>query len=409
MSIRHTIHLYLFFTAVAAVMTGFLLSRSLLSSGLILMIANGFLQPDWKERVKTFFENHFAAGISALFLLPLISGLWSEDTGEWINRCRIQLPLLLLPFSMVIQKGVEKKHFVLLSVFWIVLLFAGSAWSIAQYISDVNLFHSLYHRSKVIPVPADDDHIRFSIAIIIAILLWLKIIEWKYFQLAVIKITGSAIILWLVVFLHITGVKTGLLGFYMIVLPVLFLQLWAAGKKTIVFLLVLAGFSMPFIAYKAFPTFRARAQYVVMDWQHWSKENYTGNFSDGNRILTMRAGLDIVKNNFLTGVGYGDIKKRVSSWFDKNAPHIPVTERYLPLNQWLTTGSATGIAGMLLFSAVILLPFFSRQWLQNKHAASFICYMSIIFMYECTIEDQFGVFIFSFFSMWWNTCNRLKD
>ncbi len=409
MNIRTSIHLFLFIIAVAAVMTGFLLSRGVLSAGIILLIVNGFLQPGFRERLQVFRSNYFVAGITVLFFLPLISGLWSSDTAEWLNRCRIQLPLLFLPFSMVMQKGFEKKHFVLLSVCWMLLLFVGSAWSISQYLQKTDLFHTLYHRSKVIPVPADDDHIRFSIAILIAIMLWLKIIEWNYFQSVAVKISGSLIALWLVLFLHITGVKTGLLGFYFIIVPLLLLQLWAAGKKMIVLMLLLVYVVMPFAAYKILPTFKARIEYIRMDYEQWSKQNFTGNFSDANRILSIRAGLTIVRNHFFTGVGYGDVKGEVNTWFSEHAPLVPVPERFLPLNQFLMTGSATGVAGMIVFCIVLLLPFFSKYWRQNKQAMAFVCLMSIIFIYECTIEDQFGVFIFSFFCMWWNISNRLKN
>lgn len=405
---RSDIHLYFFFTGVVLVMTGFLLSRALLSAGTFFLIANGLLQNDLKERKVIFLQNKFLIGISSLFLFPFLSGLWSNNLHEWLNVLLTKLPLLLLPFALVLQKGFGRKQFVFFSMLWIGLLFAGSAWSIAQYLQQKNIIDHLYKFSKVIPTPAANDHIRFSMAIIIAFLLWLKLEEWKAVTSRLLVWVVRIIMTWFVLFLYILGAKTGLLGLYLIVFPVITWQLYQSGKKEIAVACMVVALILPAVAYHLLPTFKERVHYVLYDREKWKEGNVSGDYSDGNRLLSIKSGWYVFQKNWLTGVGYGDIKTETGKWYNEHAPAVPSSERFLPLNQWITSGSGGGIAAVLLFSIVIMLPFFSEQWRKNKQAIFFVIFMNFVFLYECTLDDQFGVFLFGFFTLYWHLSNRFK-
>lgn len=398
---RNKAHLWLFFAGLCLVMVGFLLSRAVLSIGTIVLISNGLLQNDYKERWQKLTGNHFFLLICLLFIVPFISGLWSANTADWAARCIDKLPLLLLPPALIMQKGFEKKQYVFFSVLWILLMLAGTCWSMVQYLTQVQFYHQQYHFSKVIPTPASNDHIRFSIAIVTAILLWMKMEEWKAVSSKTINWFMRAIVCWFIIYLHILGSKTGLLGVYLIILPVFIWYLFKLKKATITVTIAAIALLLPFAAYKLLPTFKTRVWYVLYDKDNWMAGNFNGKFSDGNRILSMRAGADITQKNLLYGVGYGDIKDEVNQWFNIHAPVVALPDRYLPLNQWLAAGSGTGIAGILLFTLTVLLPLFLKQWRLNKPAFAFLVFMNLVFLYECTVEDQFGVFLFCFFVMWW--------
>lgn len=385
---------------------GFLLSRALLSIGMFVVIANGFLQNDFKERLTVFAANKFLLGISCLFLFPFLSGLWSSDLVTWQAAMQDKLPLLLLPLAMLMQKGLERKHIVVFSVCWMSVMLAGSIWSAAHYIGNGPAYEALYRFSKVLPTPADNDHIRFSMAIIIALLLWLQLEEWKAIGSAVWLWVFRGIACWLVVYLHMLGAKTGLLGVYVIVLPLLMWKLVEAKLKPLAVAVLFGACCLPVVAYYSFPTFRTRVQYVLFEQQNWESNNFAGGFSDQNRLLSIKSGWHVFKQNWLAGVGYGDIRSETAKWYATEAPAVPLSEQFLPLNQWITSGSGAGVGAVILFTIVILLPFFQKEWRQNKQALFFLLFMNIIFLYETTIDDQFGVFLFTFFILIWNLTNR---
>lgn len=215
---RSTIHMYLFCLGVLLMVIGFLCSRLLLSTGMIAVIANGFAQGDLRERLGRFSTDKLSMGISSLFLLPFLSGLWSSDKQTWAVLMLDKLPLLLLPFALVQQKGIGPKQLNRFKLLWIVAMFAGSVWSTLQYLFAFRYFNHAYQFSQVIPTPVAGDHIRFSMGIIIALLFYLQLYERKDQQGKAYSLL-SAIALWLVFYLHLLGAKTGLVGLYAVVLP----------------------------------------------------------------------------------------------------------------------------------------------------------------------------------------------
>lgn len=403
---RSTIHFYLFCTGILFMMVGFLTSRAMLSIGMIVVIANGFLQGDWKERFTIFRSDLILPGITCLFIFPFISGLWSSDLSAWLEMMQDMLPLLLLPFAMALQKGFERKHFLLFVLSWTVLLLIGSVWSAVHYLSDQENYDALYRLSKTIPTPPENDHIRFSMAIVIALLMWLKLEEWKSYLSELMKWSFRIVAVWFVIYLHILGAKTGLMGLYIVVLPLFIWQLYHANKKQLAITALLALLCLPLVAYYSIPTFRIRLQYVIFEQSNWQQEKFAGNFSDVNRLSSIKSGWAVFKNNWLTGVGYGDIREETSKWYAANAPEILSSQQFLPLNQWMFSGSGAGIAAVFLFTVIALLPFFMKQWQQNKQALAFVLFMDLVFLYESTINDQFGVFLFCFFILYWNLSIR---
>lgn len=403
---RSTIHFYVFCTGILFMMVGFLLSRAVLSIGMITVIANGFMQGDFKERVGVFKKNYLLTGITCLFVFPFISGLWSNDQAAWQELMVDMLPLFLLPFAMAIQKGFERKHFHFFALVWSSLLLVGSLWSAAQYFFDQENYEALYRLSKTLPTPAENDHIRFSMAIVIALLIWLKLEEWKSSSSLIIKWSCRIAAAWFVIYLHLLGAKTGLMGLYIVVLPLFIWQLYLTEKKQITTAALAAVLCLPVAAYYSIPTFRIRLQYVMFEQHNWQQEKFAGNFSDVNRLASIRSGWAVFKNNWLAGVGYGDIHEETAKWYAANVPEIHLAQRFLPLNQWMLSGSGAGIAAVLLFTVVVLLPFFSKHWQQNKQALAFVLFMDLVFFYEATINDQFGVFLFCFFILYWNLSIR---
>lgn len=387
-------------------MVGFVLSRAMLSIGMITVIANGFLQGDFKERVGVFKKDYLLPGITCLFLLPFISGLWSNDQSAWLEMMQDMLPLFLLPFAMTIQKGFERKHFLYFALLWISLLFVGSLWSAAHYLSDQENYQALYRISKTLPTPAENDHIRFSMAIVIVLLICLKLEEWKSYSSQIVKWACRIAAAWFVIYLHVLGAKTGLMGLYIVVLPLFIWQLYQIGRKQMAKAALAAVLCLPVVAYYSIPTFRIRLQYVLFERENWQQEKFAGAFSDVNRLASIKSGWRVFQNNWLKGVGYGDIKEEAAKWYAANAPEIPSSQQFLPLNQWMLSGSGAGIAAVLLFTVVVLLPFFSRYWQQNKQALAFVLFMDLVFLYESTINDQFGVFLFCFFILYWNLSIR---
>lgn len=153
------------------------------------------------------------------------------------------------------------------------------------------------------------------------------------------------------------------------------------------------------IAWFLFPTFQNRIKYNVYDLTNVRQQKYLHGSNDGNRILSLKAGWTILKRHPF-GVG-ADIIDETYQWYDNNASGLLEKERLFPASEPLMYGGFLGWSGVLLFFLAMLLPFFEK--IRTKVFFWFSLNIVICFslLFDIGLENQFGVFIYCFFLLWW--------
>ena len=136
---------------------------------------NCFDIKNWKiRRVPTWIFKIPLAYVAVIvpFLLVLISGFWSENHGYWLERLRIKLPFIVLPFAFANMRPLsdENRDFAALNStrqFLTILYVFLIAFSVA---CGVHLTYYATHFEAVnnglgqgIPIPTMRQHIAFTV------------------------------------------------------------------------------------------------------------------------------------------------------------------------------------------------------------------------------------------------------
>lgn len=122
--------------------------------------------------------------------------------------------------------------------------------------------------------------------------------------------------------------------------------------------------------------------------------------NDAVRVISLKAGWGLIKENPAKGVGYGDILKETRNWYDSHYLLMIERDKIYPSSEWLMYGAGCGIAGLILFTLAMFIPFFVRTgnrllwWLLNGTVL-------FSFLFDIGLEVQFGVFVYSFIVLWW--------
>jgi hypothetical protein len=391
---------HIIFILMIIMMAALFFSRAVLSAGIIAFAAISLIHPDFKKQIRHFFASPQLWGMSLLFFLPLLSGLWSEDKKEWLEMIQVKLPLLFLPLAFAGPIHFSKKQWEWMACVFIFLVTVGSIWSMFHYISNTSAVNEGYLRAKTIVTPLENDHVRFSWLISVTVLLsgWLCFQKQKergtvFWILALL--TG-----WLIIFLHILAARTGLISFYImltgITLRVIFKK--AKWKYSAALLIILIAF--PFIAYRTLPTFHNRVKYFLYDFEYFKKSNYLPGANDAVRVISLKAGWNVMKKEPVSGVGFGDVLSETKKWYDENFPKMLEKDKIYPSGEWIMYGAGCGWPGILLFSFVMIIPFWIKSgnrllWILLNVTAAFS------FIFDIGLEVQFGVFIYSFIILWW--------
>ena len=398
--LQHSWRSPIIFTLIVCMIASLFFSRAALSISMLTFVAVSFLHSGIKKQLFQFFSSPLLWGMSLLFFLPLLSGLWSEDQKQWSDIIRIKLPLLFLPLAFAGPFELSKKQREWLGYIFLILIFAGTCWSMFHYLSNVTEVNQNYLRAKSIVTPLESDHVRFSWLVSIGVLMagWMVVEKRKENKLIAYSLV--LVTIWLIVFLHILAVRTGLFSFYIMLAG---LAVWLISKKlkwqfglALMILLII----LPLIAYQTIPTFHNRVQYFLYDKGFFEKAHYLPGSTDAVRVISLKAGWSVMNENPLTGVGFGDVLSKTNGWYGNNYPEMIEADKIKPSSEWLMYSAGCGWPGILIFSFVMITPFFIRiknkllWWLLNATAA-------FSFLFDIGLEVQFGVFIYSFVILWW--------
>jgi len=396
------------FLLLVLMMGSLFFSRAILSISMISFVTLSFFHSSFKEHIRQFFASPLLWGMSLLFFFPLVSGLWSGDKKAWLEIVQIKLPLLFLPLAFAAAFKLSGKQWAGLAYLFIAFVTAGTIWSMFHYAADTATINESYLRAKSLVTPLENDHVRFSWLISVAVLLCGKLIYVKRNCERKIAVALSVVLLWLVVFLHILAARTGLFSFYIIMGVVaawlIYKKLrWYYGIALLVTLLAL-----PFIAYRVLPTFHNRVQYFNYDLGFFKETHYLPGANDAVRVISLKAGYGVMKKSPVSGVGFGDIFTATKEWYGVHYTQMKEADKIYPSSEWLIYGAGCGIQGLLAFTLVMLIPFLMRT-----HTALAWRILNLIapcsFLFDIGLEVQFGVFIYSFVVLcWWKWMNDKK-
>ena len=133
-----------------------------------------------------------------------------------------------------------------------------------------------------------------------------------------------------------------------------------------------------------------------LKYQLQNKEDPNGH-SLLQRLEFWRAAISIVKNNWLIGVGNGDVQIDFNKEYSLNDTKLKPENRLRAHNYYLTNIITFGIIGLIIFCTFIIV--FIRFQLKNKNILGllFISIFCVTALIEDTIETQLGATIFAFF------------
>lgn len=339
-------------------------------------------------------KNKAWLAISVPFLLVLVSWPWSGDLGYTLERLRIKLPFLVLPFAFAAMPPLRKREVCTILYFLLVVMSVISAYVLVNFAANFEAEMANLGRGGHLTTPSN--HIRFSLMLALAILgggaLWTEGFHFAE-QKKERNIIGG-LTLFLFAFLHVLSVRSGLVSLYIALLAI---GAWFVLVKKR-YLYGLAGMAgvvlLPIAAYFAVPSFQLKVDYARWDYLQF-KQGLGADYPDSERFASMQVGLQIGQEHLLLGCGAGDLKQAVKRRYE--AGHAGSYRYIMPHNQLVTVFAGTGLVGLALFLTGFFFPlFYQKNWRSPLFLALHAVVFSSFFV-ENTIENNFGVSLYLFF------------
>ena len=377
------------------IFVGLIYSFALISIGVLLLSIEGLRSCLKDKRIKA--NRVLLFSVMTIFIIFLLSGINSNNLGEYINKVRIKIPYLVLPIAFLYIKPISKTNFRFLLHFFFWLMVFSSSKCLIDYFGNMDSVNDSYLYAKTLLTPIS--HIRFSIMAAIAVFTGVYLYRHNYFLfLPLEKFLIAVCTVFLFIFLHILAVRSGLGAIY---IGGIFMAFYLMLKKRafgIALVLILAFVSLPFIAYKFVPSFKNKVDYVRWDLTQYKYGKKVGANSDYKRLISWEIGAEIAKENLWFGIGIGDLKEEVYHKYKLHRPEIEHLNQIMPHNQFLYVFAGIGIFGFIVFTISVLMPLFYQMLIfKDWYFAAFNLSIIGSFFVENTIEGQIGTTLYIIF------------
>ena len=212
--------------------------------------------------------------------------------------------------------------------------------------------------------------------------------------------TGLAIlILYFLVLIFLLGSKSGLIVTIAIALLVVMFEVFERKRPVAGILVLLLTALIFYGGIRLFSYTATRVNLSLGDIESSEGKGVQSDNSIGTRLEIWEDSWQIIRENWLIGVGTGDVKDVLLDKYRQDHFLIGFTERRNAHEQYLQTFIALGIAGFLTLFAMILLP----AWFALKEKyylyLVFLVIFAINIMVESMLENQAGVIFYAFFNI----------
>jgi hypothetical protein len=226
---RPSVHQWLFFTGLALTAASMPNSVWVMSVSQFILAGNWLLEGRYRDKILRFWNNKAAVAFTMIYVLHLLSLLWSQYPGTEMSNLRIKVPLLT--FTFIIASSAPS--FDMLKTKLILLIFATSVLvtTFIGYVLFLNGDHSNFR-----DLSPFISHIRFGLMIVLSIFLFPWLIlqpgTWKKGMYGKILIICSGMaVLWLIYFLTMMQTLSAIASLAGVVLYLSFYFLLRAPNK----------------------------------------------------------------------------------------------------------------------------------------------------------------------------------
>ncbi len=379
--------------------------------GIIILGLVWIAEGRWSEKWHNFTQNKIILLTAGFFLFHLMGLLYTQNLNKGFNIVLDYVPLLVFALVLCTIPPLDKRHIqtiiavFVFSCFLATLLCLGNA--IRIHFSPEALAYTQYDYwfYDLLTRPIQLNSIYFSLYLGFCVFaIGYYLFEYHY-KLTLLK--KAVLILWIVYFLGImllltsrtTLITTFFLGAINYVLFVI------QKKKTLHFLLPVVlcpVFALVFILNSSFLSDRflditnLNIEAVAKDQQQRQSVHLPWTSSSAIRIAIWKSSVEIMEDNFFTGVGTGDTQDELVKMYNKNNYIFDKEYRHHNAhNQFIQTMLTIGVVGLLLLLGIFMVSFW-QAWQQRSYFyMTFLVYIALNCLTESLLQRQKGIVFFS--------------
>jgi O-antigen ligase len=371
----------------AAFLAGIFLPHAIGSILLALFLVLVAGAANWKTDIKSFLKTRFFVIQACLWLLYLISILWSDDKMKGLEEAFSKIPFLLVPLILAGKEQIiAAKASAWTGILWLasILINLACLTNVFLHAENENLSSLLVYEG--LAAFSGLQPIYLSLFCILGAIGWYNYAASKAFKPAVILLIPA--FLYLMVMMLSSRMES--IVFIGLILVVMWIRMPRHSIITQGIIPGLALLGISFLVVTVNPTNRTRFKESVDFNTHYSEKTYGGTQL---RIEKWKNTIKAWKKEPLLGSGAGDYMRDLQESYRQNNFDIGIKESYNSHNQYLQILLTLGITGLLLWIGIFVEMFI--EFRRSGHLPLLLCMLavSLSVVTESMLERRVGLFL----------------
>lgn len=386
---------YLLLLACVAGVVGLLASRALVALAPVAGVVAALANPDLRRQVPQWLRLRTVWAPAGLYVLLLLSGLYTHEWAVWRHELFRQLPWLGVPLVFGLAVPLTgRQRFGVGSLFVVGLALVGAA-TMGQYLRDPAAANEAFRLGHNLPSVTRIFHIHFGLMLALAVYFGFRMARHDLAPRPLRMVLGLSVAICIVV-LHVLAYRTGLLAAYLLLLVEALLALLVRRRFWLGAALLLALALGPWLAYRTLGSVRERLNTTLYDLEQFERHHDINGFSLSRRLAAWQTATVIVRRHPVLGVGPADAYAAMMDQYSWRSYGLRIENRVMIHNQYLHQLVAGGLVGLALWLLVLLGPLGQPTLRRNSYVYRFLLLQGAAMLTDSLLELQisFNLFVF---------------
>lgn len=359
-----------------------------------LFFANWLFEGNLNMKFKTLINKKTAILFSSLYLIHLIGLLYTSNINSGFFDIQVKLSLLIFPLVIGSKPFSKKQITILFTAFIVGLIYACIyllSRSFSLYFTDnINTFFYQYFSVLI--------HTSYFSMYLNLAIIWLLYNQYpsESHNLLWSKNISYVLILFFSFIILLVSSKSGLISISLTLLVLIGYLVFRKKMFASAFITVLIILGTFFIIKHQLPDTHQRMEEFFTAVN--SENENTTTASTSTRLLIWDVSTQVIKNNFIFGVGTGDVKEALKQEYERKEITNALKHGFNAHNEFYQVFLALGVIGFIILILSLVYPMYLSY--QNKQFLYIFFGVLIIFNFlsESMLETQAGVMFFAFFN-----------
>lgn len=200
------------------------------------------------------------------------------------------------------------------------------------------------------------------------------------------------------IFIFLLSSKAGIISLAIIYF-FLFIYLMFVKKKYLIGIIFIVSFMLfVTIILNLFPSVKSRIENAIKVFTSKNNSSLVDGESNSDRIFIWKISTEILKENFLFGVGTGDVKDALLEKYREKGLVHAYDQKLNAHNQFLQSFISIGLLGFITLLLCLLIPLYFAIVNRNYLYGLFLILIILNISVESMFENQAGVVFYAFFN-----------